>query len=327
MRAAPSLNRKAPLSVNILFVADSLEKIKPLSDTTLVFLRQCLKLKHKVSWATDSDVEFSGDKVIVHACEVKSCEVDAKPALLDKKTVGIDKFKLVFIRKDPPFDSSYVRLCWILALAEKKTTFLNSPSQLLRYHEKLVPLEALAQGFLEKKDIIPTHLGSAVSAKHFVNDYEIENVIIKPFLGFGGTGVELRKREDFVASSSMKYEDIVVQPFHEEVVKGDHRVFFLEGKMIGSFARIPKEGGFISNLAQGGSAKPVKLTSSQLKVMERTGKFLKKTGIFFAGADLIGNYVSEVNITSPTGLVVFEKLFGVDLSEMILKAALKRVGK
>lgn len=310
--------------MNILFVADPLEKIKPVSDTTLLLVRQFLKQKQKVYWAVDTDVEFSGGGVIIHASEVTGCEVGAKPVLTDKRTFPSEKFRICLIRKDPPFDASYVRLCWILSLAEKKTRFLNSPGLLLRYHEKLVPLEAMAQGFLTKKDIIPTHLGSTVSAKKFVNQYKIEKVIIKPFLGFGGSGVDLKTREAFISASAMHYEDTVVQPFHEEVVHGDHRVFFLEGKLLGSFARVPKEGGFISNLAAGGTAKAVKLTAAQRKVMEKTGRFLKKAGIFFAGADLIGNYVSEVNITSPTGFVMYEKLFGVDLSEVFAKTALKK---
>lgn len=311
--------------MNILFIADSLEKIKPLSDTTLVIVRQWRKRKHKVYWAMDQGVEFAGEKVTVQASEIKECVPEAKPVLAHPQVFNIDQFKCVFIRKDPPFDATYVRLCWLLSLAENRTVFLNAPSQLLRYHEKLVPLEAFAQGFLSKKDLIPTFLGSAINAKHFVNQYKIEKVIVKPFLGFGGSGVELKSREDFVAASAMRDEDIIVQPFQEEVMEGDHRVFFLEGKLIGSFARIPKEGGFISNLAAGGSAKPVPLTKPQKNLMEKVGKFLKKQKIFFAGADLIGNHVSEVNITSPTGFVVYEKLFGIDLSETLVTAALKRV--
>ena len=302
-----------------LFIADPIERLKPTTDSSFVFIRRCITRKHQAFWCSDKDVEFSGDKVLVHAMPVTESRVDETPHLGPRERIPIHKFQLVFIRKDPPFDTSYVRLCWILSLAEKRTTFLNLPSLLVRYHEKLIPIEAMAQGFLGSKDIISTHLGSSETAVEFVRSLSTEEVVTKPFLGYGGTGVERVSAVSYMG----KHLDAVVQPFKKEVLQGDHRVFFLEGKNIGSFARIPKAGGFISNLAAGGSAQAVKLKPSQLKVLDKLGKFLKKSKIFFAGADLIGNCISEVNITSPTGLRSFESLFGTDLSELIVSSAEK----
>ena len=111
----------------------------------------------------------------------------------------------------------------------------------------------------------------------------------------------------------------MVQPYLEEIVEqGDRRVFFLDGELLAEFVRFPKEGGFIANLAQGGSAKKVPLSDVERAVCDRLGKFLKHTGIVFAGADLIGSKVSEVNITSPTGLCSLHALEGNDYGAPIL---------
>src|SRR5262249_54397303 len=158
---------------------------------------------------------------------------------------------------DPPFDGEYVRLCWLLALGESKAWMLNWPSLLLRYHEKLVPLEALAQGFLRQEDLIPSHIGAHESAVEFVQRNGFKDVVAKPFLGFGGAGVQLLKAEEFIGRGGKRgeVEDLLVQPFREEVKRqGDRRVFFLDGEILAHFVRKPKEGGFISNLAQGGTA-------------------------------------------------------------------------
>lgn len=309
-----------------LFVADPFSKLNAYGDTTLVFVRQALNLGHEAYWTTAEGIEFEGGMVFAKALRIESCAVDDHPYGTQIETFDLKNVDLVFIRKDPPFNAGYVRLCWILSLAEKQTVLLNKPSLLLRYHEKLVPLEAYSEGFLSQKDLIPTHVGTYESAKTFVSKLGAREIILKPFLGFGGRDITRVSAKDFITKAS-KHEDVIVQPFKSEVEDGDHRVFFLNGKLIGSFARIPPEGKFISNLAAGGTAKKVKLTKTQTALMEKVGKFLKAKGIFFAGADLIGNLVSEVNITSPTGFRAFEKLYGEDLSVPLFKEAMKCLKK
>lgn len=304
--------------MKILFIADPFSKLKPHGDTTLALLRQALKIKFECYWTTDEQVEFENKSVWVTADKVESCEEEGLPITSEGDRIEISKFKYAFIRKDPPFNAGYVRLCWILALAEKKTIFVNFPSLLLRYHEKLVPLEALAHGYLTEKDIIPTHVGSYETAKLFVKKLGAKDLILKPFLGFGGRDIIRLTASDFLQGRT-SHSDLIVQPFQTAVSQGDHRVFFINGKNMGSIARIPKLGHFVSNLAAGGTAKAVALTKSQKKVMEKTGKFLKSQKIFFAGADLIGDLVSEVNITSPTGFVAHKELFGDDLSAELFK--------
>jgi|LakMenEpi03Aug12_release.lakeMendotaPanAssembly.Ray.scaffolds.fasta_scaffold54511_2 glutathione synthase len=309
------------MKLKLFFVADPLDKLNPKSDSTLALLRESQKRGHHCYWVTESEVEYVDNKVVLRARACGPFSAQGVPELGETEVHLAESFHAGFIRKDPPFNEDYVRLCWILALTEKKVFYVNKPSLLVRYHEKLVPLEAFAQGFLKKADIIPSHLGSGPSAAAFVQNLQSKTVISKPFLGHGGKNISQTNKEKFVADGLQKperWEGIVVQPFLEEVLTEDRRLLVIDGKIRGQFVRIPPPGGFIANLAQGGSAESRPLSKRQKEVGERVAKFLKKVGIVFAGVDLIGSKVSEVNITSPTGFLSYEKLSGINLSTNVL---------
>lgn len=309
------------MKLKIFFVADPVEILKPESDSSLALLREAQKRGHRTYWLTDSEVEYVNGKVMLRARKCGSCSSSGVPPLGEIEVLDAESFHAGFIRKDPPFNESYVRLCWILALIEKKVFFVNQPSLLVRYHEKLLPLEAFSQGYLKKTDLIPTHLGSGPSAAAFVQNLKAPLVITKPFLGYGGRNIDQWKKEDFVQkglSRPEKWEGLVVQPFLKEVLAEDRRLLVIDGKIRGQFVRIPPQGGFVANLAQGGTAEYRPLSKAQLAVGERAAHFLKKIGIVFAGLDLIGSKVSEINVTSPTGFLSYESLTGDNLAKYVL---------
>lgn len=309
------------MKMRFFFVADPLHKIRPESDTTLAILNEANQRGHQTYWLTDSEVEYVNGNVVLRARPFLSFRKDGLPELGEIEIIPADKFHAGLIRKDPPFNEDYVRLCWILALVEKKVFFVNKPSLLVRYHEKLLPLEGFSQGLLKKSDLIPTHLGSGPSAAAFVQNLKTPLVISKPFLGHGGRNIYQSKKEEFIArglKQPEKWEGVVVQPFLEEVLQEDRRVIVIDGKIRGQFVRIPPSGGFIANLAQGGTAENRPLTRAQKAVVERVGRFLKKTGIVLAGVDLIGTKVSEINITSPTGFLSYQKLVGENLATHVV---------
>ncbi len=306
--------------MKLLFVADRWERIHATSDTTLAILRTALKRKHKVFWTTGDAVRLEDGRVRARVIPCLTCAEDRLPDTGAEEDRAVVEFDALWIRKDPPFDDSYVSLCWLLCVEENRVLMLNRPSLLLRYHEKMIPFEALAQGFLKPGDLIPTHIGDAASARAYLERGGFETAIRKPFFGFGG-GKILKfapQAGEFPAPDELE----LTQPFQKEVMAlGDRRLFYLRGKFLGDFVRMPKSGGFVSNLAQGGSASIAPLTVAQRAVVDRLGKFLRKSGIVFAGADLIGRHISEVNITSPTGLRSFAKLTGKDLSEKLIDYA------
>ena len=313
--------------MKILFLADPISHLKPLSDSTLCLVREALK-ECQVYWGNATDVEYQNGRVTVNSSKVVECQKDVLPRLEASGCSEIRGMDAVLIRKDPPFDNQYVRLCWLLSLVEKNVWMMNRPSLLIRYHEKLIPLEAHANGFLRDEDLIPTHIGSFESAQSFVKENKFDHVVIKPFLGFAGGGIALESKESFLQMNSLDdAADAIVQPYFSEVTKsGDRRVFFLEGNLLAHFVRMPRKGGFVSNLAQGGSAQKVPLSAMETEVLEKLGKFLKSVGIVFAGADVIDGRISEVNITSPTGLRSLEALEGNDYSKVVIDFVKRSVG-
>ncbi len=306
--------------MKFLFVADRWERIHPATDTSLAIVRTALGRKHKVAWTTGDAVRLEDGRVRARVIPCLSCADESLPDTGNEEDRAIAEFDAIWIRKDPPFDDSYVSLCWLLCVEESRVLMLNRPSLLLRYHEKMIPFEAVAQGFLKPSDLIPTHIGDAASARAFLERGGYETAVRKPFFGFGGS--EILKFSPLKGEFPAQDELELTQPFQSEVTtQGDRRLFYLRGKFLGDFVRLPKSGGFVSNLAQGGSASLAPLSAPQRAVVDRLGKFLKKSGIVFAGADLIGRRISEVNITSPTGLRSYLKLTGKDLSEKLIDYA------
>lgn len=316
------------MKLKLFIVADPLEQLNPASDSSLALLREAQKRKYEVVWLTHSDVEYVNDRVMLRGRSCGPCLPGGLPKLGEVELYPALSFHAGLIRKDPPFNEDYVRLCWILALVEHAVFFVNRPSLLVRHHEKLLPLSALAAGFLKKTDLIPSHLGNGTSAAAFVQNLKAEKIIAKPFLGHGGKNITQWHRDEFIQQGLRKpevFDGMVVQPFLEDVLREDRRVLVVDGKIRGQFVRVPPPGGFIANLAQGGSAEMRPLTRAQQAVSERAAKYLKKVGIVFAGLDLIGAKVSEINITSPTGFMAFEKLTGQQLSRFVLDAIERNV--
>jgi glutathione synthase len=311
-----------------LFIADSISELKPQSDTSLMILRGLIRRKIKVFWCVDQDLSWNHEGLQISANEIVSVKPFELPITKESKTsFSVKELDFTFIRKNPPFDKSYVNLCWLLAPYEKAIKIINRPSLLLRYHEKMLPLEAQVHGYLKAKDLIPTCITSdAWVAKNFIDEQDCEKYILKPFYGFAGHEIELVSKDELLQSLSKRFQpgaDLMIQPLQDEIYElGDRRVFFFKGKYRGDFVRLPKKGSVVSNLAQGGSAAVRKLSEAEKKVVARIEYFLKDLKIDFAGADMIGEKVSEINITSPTGFTAYQNIFKKDLTEKFLDSIL-----
>jgi glutathione synthase len=304
--------------MKFLFIGDPLSLLKPKTDTSLALIVESLQRKHRCSWATPENLVFESGKLKVKHAPIVGAKLGELPAAGPETHSKLADFSVVWIRKDPPFDSQYLSLCWLLSLEEHKTLMVNRPSLLIRYHEKLIPWHALALGYLTLQDLVPTHIGDAATAKGFLDKGKWEEAIRKPFFGFGGAEVQRfpwGPSEELPLSSELQ----LTQPFLPEIqTAGDRRVFFIGGKVVGDFVRLPGNGQHVSNIARGGSGHLVPMTAKQKHLVQRLGRFLKKVGIAFAGADVIGNRLSEVNITSPTGVRTYDGLSGINLAPKIL---------
>jgi glutathione synthase len=286
--------------------------------------RAALAAGHEVHWCESSHLALFNDQVFVRSRRMlklpkKRAPIFAAPG--KDKTRPIHYFSTVLIRKDPPFDSSYITLCWMLGLAEKKVSIVNSPSRLLNHHEKLLPLQAIQAGFLSRADLLPSFvaedpkvlspLPKDLAGKGFV--------VAKPWLGYGGRSVKKYSTARAAFRKAKKHEAMIYQPYLDGVTEmGDRRVIFIDGEYCGDFVRLPKKGSFVANLVQGGRAVLRDRSPQEKEICNRIGSFLRASGILFAGVDLIGPFVTEMNITSPTGLETLIDLGGPDLGEKFI---------
>jgi len=300
--------------MNFLIIGDTMRNIKPKTDTSLALVREALTRMHEVHWATPEDLFLWEGRVMARVSSISGCAEGTLPAMEDiKEFQAVNGYDGVWIRKDPPFDSSYLSLCWLLALEENNVPIFNKPSVLLRYHEKLIPLEAVEKGFLRADEIIPSFLPTGRRLPVPSNFPKGESVT-KPFLGHAGKDVELHS----APHSPEPY--FFLQPLQKEIYKtGDRRVFILNGEVIGSFVRLPAEGEIKSNIAAGGHGILKDMTKKERDVVDRLSEFLKEIGVIFAGVDVINERISEVNITSPTGFMTFQELGGRRLAPQVLE--------
>lgn len=314
--------------MKVLIVADPIESLLPESDTGLSFAREALQQKHRVYWSTANQLELLDGTLRSFSSPLKSFDPGTLPQLSSSaQWIPIRDFDSVWIRKDPPFNEDYQSLCWLLSLEENHVSILNRPSQLIRYHEKLLPLETVQQGFLKKEQVLSFSLSTGENWPQIQSD---DPIVTKPWLGFGGHGVNLWTSFAELKNSSQKLSPRyqIVQAFQEKIkTQGDRRVFFLEGQYFGDFVRIPKKESIQSNLSQGGSAQLKELNSSEKEIITGLSQFFKKIDLVFAGADFLAGKLSEINITAPTGVEMLKKLTGKDLAKTYVQIAEKRATK
>ena len=214
--------------------------------------------------------------------------------------VNLNFFDLILVRQDPPFNMNYLTATYLLEMLDKKTLVLNNPKYIRDFPEKL-------SMFYFKKIIPPTLIsGDLIEILNFHKKNKVS--IIKPLYGNGGEGIEKidtnkNRNIKLIKKLLKKYKlPIVVQKFIKEIKKGDRRIILIDGQYIGSVARIPAKNSIKANFHAGGSAKKTKLVFRDKKICELIKPFLKKKSLFFVGIDVIGNYLTEINVTSPTGI-------------------------
>jgi glutathione synthase len=227
--------------------------------------------------------------------------------------IFLDDYDVVLVRQDPPFNMSYITATYLLEMVSNKTLILNDPKSIRDNPEKL--------SMFNFKNIIPPTLISKNIEQCFNFQKKYKKTIIKPLYGNGGEGISklegtntLLKRKILKLISRYK-QPIVIQKYLKEIKEGDRRIILIDGEYVGSVARIPKKGSVTANFHTGGSAKKVGLVRRDKKICSILKLFLKKKKLFFTGIDVIGNYLTEINVTSPTGIQEINKLNRVKLEE------------
>ena len=232
--------------------------------------------------------------------------------------VDLSGFDVVLLRQDPPFDMTYVTTTHMLERIHPRTLVVNDP-----FHVRNAPEKIFVTEF---PDLMPATLITRDKADIQAFRAEFGDVVMKPLYGNGGASVFKVGREDpnfgslFDLFSTMSREPWVVQHFLPQVVEGDKRIILVDGVAAGAVNRVPQPGDIRSNMVRGGAALPTDLSSREIEICERIGPALKSRGLIFVGIDVIAGNLTEINVTSPTGLRAIRRLGGPDLAAAIWDA-------
>jgi len=295
----------------IAIQADAIEKINPLTDTTLLLAQEAQKRKYQIYWFEPKDLSLIGKKLLAKVKKIKFLKDKKKFYTVEKqKRFDISKAKFILIRQNPPFGMNYFNSTLLLDYVKNKTKIINDPESIRNTSEKLFSLNFI--------DLMPPTIftKSFDEIQKFFLKYK--NIVIKPVNGYGGKGILFIKKlnKKFIKNYLKKSEHIMVQKFLPSIKKGDKRVFIINGKVKGAIRRIPKKKSNLSNLGQGGKAYKTMLNKKEKQISILVAKKLKKANIYFAGIDLVSNrLIGDINITSPTGLKQYEILNKVNLAK------------
>jgi glutathione synthase len=309
--------------MHILFIADPLESFKIYKDTTFAMMREAAKRGHVISSCELQNMRWTQSTGVVADTQAITLTGQSQSAWYEASALQatpIKAFDAVIMRKDPPFDSEYFYATHLLEQAEREgAKVFNSPRALRDHPEKLALMEFshLAAPTLVTRDI------ARIKAFHA----EHKDVILKPLDGMGGVGI-FRVKDDALNLGAIAEtltadgtQTIMAQRYLPEIKDGDKRVLLIGGKPVPyCLARIPQGGEVRGNLAAGGKGVAQKLSESDLKIATELGATLASRGLMLVGLDVIGDKLTEINVTSPT---CFQEIFdqtGFDVAAMFVDA-------
>ena len=287
------------MTEKVLFITDPFDDLNIKKDTSILMMEESFKNSYKVFQCETSDLFIENAKVYASSKNI----IQNKSKFVaenDKFDLNITDFKICFMRKDPPVDENYINALHLLGLAESLgANIYNKPNALKKFNEKV-----FAVHFFKyiPKTIITSNIQKI--EKFFQKQ---KSMVIKPLDGMGGNSIykidELNNKNINLIKLMTKsgLTKIICQEFIEDVYSGDVRILIINGEPFRkTLARIPQKGNFKGNLAAGGRGIAKDITDFQEKLGKEIGTFLMTNGISFAGIDVIGEYLTEINITSPT---------------------------
>tara|TARA_Y100000992_G_scaffold292857_1_gene250838 strand:+ start:4387 stop:5322 length:936 start_codon:yes stop_codon:yes gene_type:complete len=292
--------------------ADPIETININTDTTFLLALEAQKRFSKIYWYETKDLSFIKGKVYAEAKEVIFFQNKKKYFKILKITkIDLSTVKFILIRQNPPFNMNYITSTLYLEFLANKVKILNNPIAIRNISEKFYSLNFL--NFMP-----PTIFTNNLNLiKKFFLKYK--KIVIKPIHGYAGKDIlfiNKKFNEVNIKKYLSKIGHVMVQKFLPKVKFGDKRVFILNGKVKGAIKRVPAKGSILSNISQGGKANKTILNKKELYLSNFIAKKLKKKDIFFAGIDLVSNYlIGDINITSPTGLPQYKNLTGINLAK------------
>jgi glutathione synthase len=299
------------MALKVAVQMDPVEGINIHTDTTFLMMETAQERGHSLWVYTPDRLGLLDGKVIARGRPLTlRRELGNHFTAGDMELREICEFDVVLMRQDPPFDMAYITATHLLEKVHPNTLVVNNPAEVRNAPEKL-----FVTGFPDVQP--PTLITSDIDA---IYDFRARHgdMVLKPLYGGGGSGVARLKADDHNLDALMELhamigrEPVIVQKFIPAVVKGDKRILIVDGEPVGAINRVPAEGQVRSNLRVGGRAEAVDLTARDRELCTIIGPELKRRGLLFVGVDVIGDYLTEINVTSPTGAQQLKRFSGID---------------
>ena len=302
---------------------DPIDRIDIRGDSTFAILLEAEKRGHDIFYYTPPNLSLNGRTLLArgHTLHVKDADGDHYK-LSNPRVEDLGRLDIVLLRQDPPFDMAYITTTHLLERIHPKTLVVNDPAHVRNAPEKLFVLDYL--------DLMPPTLVTRQLEDVIAFRAKYKDIIVKPLYGNGGAAVFRLQPDDGNVSSLVELfqtvfrEPFMVQEFRPEVKDGDKRIILIDGEIAGAINRVPQKGETRSNLHVGGTAAAVELTKRDHEICAALKPELKARGLLFTGIDVIGPYLTEINVTSPTGIRQVKQFGGNDIAAMIWDAIEKK---
>ena len=307
-----------PLKVAIQ--ADPMQSFNVKGDSTFAIMLEAQARKHSLFHYETKTLALRGGLLYAtgHDVSVRD-ELGNHFTFGAKKTVNLGSYDVVHMRQDPPFDMGYITATHMLDHIHPKTLVVNNPTEVRNAPEKLF--------VLNYRQFMPETLITRDAAEVAAFRKAHGDIILKPLYGNGGAGVFRISDGDQNFSSllelfegAFRNEPFIAQEYLKQVRKGDKRIILVDGKVAGAINRVPAEHESRSNMHVGGRPEPATLTTREQEICEAMGPDLKRRGLIFVGIDVIGDRLTEINVTSPTGIREVKRFGGEDIAAMIWDA-------
>jgi glutathione synthase len=312
------------MTLQVAIQMDPIESININADSTFALALEAQKRGHKLYHYLPRKLSFREGRVIARARMLTvRREMGRHFDLGEEQELDLRTMNVVLMRQDPPFDMAYITATHILEHIHPKTLVVNDPVHVRNAPEKLFVTHF--EGVMP-----PTLISADVDEiRAFRRDHQ--DIIIKPLYGNGGAGVFHIRPDDENMGALLEMftttwrEPVIVQRYVPEVRLGDKRIILVDGKAVGAINRVPAAGEARSNMHVGGRPEKTELTKREQEICDIIGPALRERGLIFVGIDVIGNYLTEINVTSPTGIQEINRFNGTSLEADVWDAIERRL--
>jgi glutathione synthase len=315
------------MSLAVAVQMDPIQSINIDADSTFVLMQEAQSRGHGLWYYTPKTLSLHGGRVVAKAQRIrdlrrkKGDHVDLGPL----EPLDLSMMDVILLRQDPPFDMAYITTTHLLERLHPRTLVVNDPGHVRNAPEKLFVTQF--------QELMPPTLITVDRDEIIAFRKHHKDIVIKPLFGNGGSGVFHLKPEDENLSALLEVftqffrEPIIVQRYIPEIRNGDKRIILVDGKAAGAVSRMPQAGEARANFHAGGQARKAELSSRERMICEAIGPALAERGLVFVGIDVIGDYLTEINVTSPTGIQEINRLSGTKIETEIWDAIERRRGR